>query len=425
MKKLKFNNEPFIIKNKRFNTIDFIFLYPYPYEKKDMYDIRLLKNLLKCTSKDYPTEQEFKKQLLKKMIIGYDVRTIIINKNLYFEISLFIPNPNKVKTFNLDEAFSFFINAIYNPNITADEFNVKQFQREKKYLAASINNNMKNIYNYSYQRFINYYDNIGNLKNNIFTNQPLLEKTTPLSVFKCYQKIITNNEPLIIIFGDISNKQVNDLFEKYHPYHHQNIVINKDYYEFLSPRKEYQYIEETSHYNQSVLYLGYKVLDMQEEDREYLELLGRIIDSRSTNLLFKALRLNNNLVYQTGLNFNTNYGIIYINAYLHKNSKDKAIKIIKELIDNLNNKEQISQYIKIILEEIDKQLIRQKDSKYANVNNYINKKLQLNTNLKEKYNIYSHIAVDQFLAFLKRVKLDTIYFLRGDDEEDDERKQSI
>ena len=156
---------------------------------------------------------------------------------------------------------------------------------------------------------------------------------------------------------------------------------------------------------------------MQEEDREYLELLGRIIDSRSTNLLFKALRLKNNLVYQTGLNFNTNHGLLYIEAYLHKDSKDKAIKIIKDLMTSLNNKEKITNYINIILEEMEKQLIRQKDSKYANLNNYINQKLQLSKSLKDKYNFYSHIDIDKFISFLDRIKLDTIYFLRGKEDE--------
>ena len=82
MKKLRFKNEPFIIKNKRFSTLDFIFLFPYQYEKKDMYNVKLLKKLLASTSKKYPTEQGFKQQLLKKMIIGYNVRNVIINKNL-------------------------------------------------------------------------------------------------------------------------------------------------------------------------------------------------------------------------------------------------------------------------------------------------------------------------------------------------------
>lgn len=419
MKKLRFNNEPFIIKNKRFSTLDFIFLFPYQYEKKDMYNVKLLKNLLASTSKKYPTEQGFKQQLLKKMIIGYNVRNVIINKNLFFEFSLFVPNPNKVKTFNLEKAFSFFIDSIYHPNANTLGFNSNQFQREKEYLNAAINNNMKNIYAYSYQRFIHYCDDIGNLKDNIFTNLPLLEKSIPKGLLDYYQKVIFNNEPLIFIFGDISNKQVSDLFNKYYPYHHQDITIVKNYHEFLIPRQEYQYIEETSHYNQSALYFGYKVLNMQEEDREYLELLGRIIDSRSTNLLFKALRLKNNLVYQTGLNFNTNHGLLYIEAYLHKDSKDKAIKIIKDLMISLNNKEKITNYINIILEEMEKQLIRQKDSKYANLNNYINQKLQLSKSLKDKYNFYSHIDIDKFISFLDRIKLDTIYFLRG---EEDERK---
>ena len=62
-------------------------------------------------------------------------------------------------------------------------------------------------------------------------------------------------------------------------------------------------------------------------------------------------------------------------------------------------------------------LIRQKDSKYARLSNYINQTLETGYSLEELYNYYKNLDIDKFVDFLKRVKLDTIYFLRGEIDE--------
>lgn len=417
MKALSFKNKPYLIEKKDCNTIDFVILFPYKYDKKDMYNIVLLKQLLANTSFDYKTEQDFKKQLLKNMIIDYSVRNLTLNNNLYLEFDLTVPNPKKVKSFNLDKAVTFFINTIYKPNIKNEAFCEKQFNREKDYIKENIQNSLKNIYKYAYQQFINICDDQEVLKNNIYNNLDLLDKTNAKDLYKYYTKLVTNNEPICFIYGDINYNDLENLGNKYFKKDNKEIIVNKDYNAFLIPSEKIKEKEEVKDYNQSALYMGYKIKNMTEEDQINMFVLCDIIDGSENDLIFKALRIENNLVYTERVNSYSRNGLIFIEAYLNKDSKEKAIKAVKDVFKSLNNKELIKKYINKILVGMKYDLIRQKDSKYARLSNYINQTLETGYSLEELYNYYKNLDIDKFLDFLKRVKLDTIYFLRGEIDE--------
>ena len=201
MKELRFTNLPIVIENNNFDTIDFVIMFPYKNEFKHIFDLLLIKQLVTNTSLEFKTELEFKKEILKNMIINYSVRTIKYNKNLYLEFDLTVPSPKRVKSFSLQKAIDFFINNIYKPNIQEEGFNQYQFNREKDYIDRKIKNNNKQIYRYSYQQFIDICDENGILKNNIYNNLDLLEKTNSKDLYAYYKKLVINNEPLCFIYG--------------------------------------------------------------------------------------------------------------------------------------------------------------------------------------------------------------------------------
>lgn len=414
MKELRFTNLPIVIENNNFDTIDFVIMFPYKNEFKHIFDLLLIKQLVTNTSLEFKTELEFKKEILKNMIINYSVRTIKYNKNLYLEFDLTVPSPKRVKSFSLQKAIDFFINNIYKPNIQDKGFNQYQFNREKDYIDRKIKNNNKQIYRYSYQQFIDICDENGILKNNIYNNLDLLEKTNSKDLYAYYKKLVINNEPLCYVYGDITEEELNKLNNPFFKKEKKDIIIKKDYYLPLIPKKEVKVVEEVKDYNQSALYMAYKVENMTEEDKYLLSLLVNILDCPENDLIFKALRIDNNLVYGSYVNSHMKNGLFYIEAYLNKTSKDKAIEAIKNVLESLKDKNKVETYINKLLVGIKYDLIRKKDSKYAKLSDYINKSLEFTYSLEDLYDAYLKITPLDFVNFLNRVKLDTIYFLRGE-----------
>jgi len=417
MKILKFDKQIHVIKTDKFNTIYFLLIYPSTYKKEDMGKFSLVKQNVMNSSKKYPTEQEYKKEYQKSFIINSKLKTVRINTNLFIEAQLTVPDPKKVKSFDLDKAFQFFMDTIYFPNVTNEAFDEYQFNREKEFIQNSIENSSKNIRDVGYQKFITYIDEVGILKDNLYHNRHLLDEVTPKSLYEFYDKNVLQIEPMILVYGDIEEEKVQEMFSKYIDISPKTIEIEKNYNCFLTPRTETQFIEENSNFKQSALYMGYKILDMKEEDTIYLRLLSRILDGGENDLLFKALRLEHNLVYGVSMSDYFKNGMFFIETYLKASSKEEAIEAIKTTLSSLREPDFVKECLDKILIANKYNLIRRKDSKYSVLDDYLDKLAELDDTLEEIYEKYENLDIDKFLEFLDRVVLDTVYFLRGDESE--------
>lgn len=60
MKTLEFKEQINVIKTDKFNTLDFIMIFPCVYNKKDIGHLALMRQNILNTSKQFPTEQSFK-----------------------------------------------------------------------------------------------------------------------------------------------------------------------------------------------------------------------------------------------------------------------------------------------------------------------------------------------------------------------------
>lgn len=418
MKILKFDKQIHYIKTDKFNTIDFILLYPSTYEKKDMGHFSLMHQNILNSSKKYPTEQAYKRELQKSFIINHKIKCFTLNTNLFIEASLTVPDPKKVKSFDLDKAFEFFMDTIYFPNVKDDAFDLRQFNREKNFIKESLENSSKNIYEVGYQNFLIHVDENGILKDNLYHNREMLDQVTPESLYVFYKEKVIQNNPLILVYGDIEEEKVRQLFSKYIDLAPKIIQIEKNYNCYLQPRKETQYIEENSIFKQSALYMGYKILDMKEEDSIYLRLLSRILDGNENNLVFNTLRLKYNLVYDARVSQYNKNGLLFIETYLKVSAKEKAIDAIKGVFEQLKNGEFIKECLDKIIVSNKYNLIYRKDSKYSVVDDYLDKQAEISDTLEEIYEQYKTLDIDKFLLFMDRVVLDTVYFLRGDENEE-------
>lgn len=413
VKKMKFKSKPYIIKNDKFSTIEFVLFFEAKYSDKYIFYLPLLRQLLLNSSKKYPTEIEYKKAYKENMIISQRMRTIRYNENLFFEFSLIVPDPKKVKDYNIESAFKFFIDMIYEPNVCDGQFNIKQFEREREFLKDDIFNSIKKVNNKSYQSFLNVVDDNGILKNNIYNNMNLIAEANPKELFNIYKENVLENRPIIFIYGNV-DESINDLIKKYIKIDNKDITFNKNYDNYLKPFNKIKDVEETSDYNQSILFIAYKVKNMKEEDKLYMNIVKNILALGSNDLIFKKLRTEQNLVYSANTWCDTRVGLLTVESYINNESKEEVIKGVKSVIKSLKEKEKLSAYLEKLIEDVYYELIRQKDSRSVKINDFINKKLEFSHTTDELIKKYRSINVDDLIEFIDRLKLDTIYFLRGE-----------
>jgi len=413
VKKMKLNSSPYIIKSDKFSTIEFVLFFEAKASDKYIFYLPLLRQLLLNSSKKYPTEQEYKKAYKENMIISQRMRTVRYNENLFFEFSLIVPDPKKVKDYNIEKAFKFFIDMIYEPNIVNGEFNLKQFEREREFLKDDIYNSIKKVNAKSYQSFLNIVDDKGIIKNNIYNNMNLIEEANSKELYEIYKENVLKNKPIIFVYGNV-DESINDLIKKYIKIDDKKITFDKKYDNYLIPFNKIKDIEEVSEYNQSIIYVAYKIKDMKEEDKIYLNIVKNIMALGSNDLIFKKLRTEKNLVYSANTWCDTRVGLLTVEAYINNESKEEVIKGVKSVIKSLKDKEKLTIYLEKLIEDVYYELIRQKDSRSVAINDFINKKLEFSHTTDELIKKYKNINIDNLIDFINRLKLDTIYFLRGE-----------
>ena len=404
--------EPYIIKNK-YSTIDFFFIFPALYKKEYMFYLLLLKQILLNSSFLYKNEKLYKRKWEDLMIISESLTNKILNNNLYLEFRLTVPNPKVIKNYDLERAFSFFINTIYKPNIVGNKFNKKVFEREKTFLKEDILMSLKNVYSESYQKFLNLVDDKGILKDNIYNNLDLIKNANEYELYDVYNELIINNKPIIMVYGDV-DKSIVSLIKKYVNIKNEKVKLNIDYYNFLFPREKCKYVIENSKYNQSILYVAYKVKKMNNNDLIYLNLIKNILGIGAESLIFKTLRVDSGLVYSCSTWCDSITGLLVIETYINNNSNDIVLEKIKNLIDMLKNKEILRKEIYRVLESLKYSVIRKKDNKNKKLDDFIKYKFKFGFTIEKLIEKYSNLDLDLTIDFINRLVLDTVYFYKGD-----------
>ena len=155
---------------------------------------------------------------------------------------------------------------------------------------------------------------------------------------------------------------------------------------------------------------------MQKEELIYLIFLGDILNLPiGVEPLFNRIRIKNNLVYDIHSSINIFYGVITITTSFENSKKDLILKIIQEEINKLQSLKNIQRYQKKVIKMVKDNVIYKKDSKYYLYDLLINKDIGIGYSEEEILNYYQNLDLIKFIDFLKRLKLDTIYYAKGEE----------
>lgn len=411
---IKLTSKPYIVKYKNTGKIKILLTYCTKYDKKYIFYLILMRQIILNSSYEYKTEKEYKKAYRTFMLIAEDLAVRKLKNNLFITFTLVIPNPKKVKSFDIDKAFKFFIDTIYKPNVVNNKhFNDKVFEREREFLKNDIVYSLKNVYSQSYQKFVNIVDDDGMLKDNIYNNMDMIDSANSEELYNIYKNIVIDNVPVVIVYGDV-DKSINDVIYKNMNLPVKTIDIEYDYDNFLKPFEKTKDVTDDTEFNQSVLYTAYKIKNATKKDKNFLNIIKNILGSGSDSLLFKKLRLESGFVYSCKAWTNDRAGLLVIESYVNNDCKDKVVECLQDIFKSLKDKKFLQENIDRVAEKVQYSLIRDKDNINKKLNDFVNKLLRFGPNVEELFTIYKNMKVEELLEFLDRLTLDTIYFSRGE-----------
>lgn len=356
-KKIKGNGYNLHLYNtKKFNKVLVSVNFKTKVNKKEITIRNFLFDFLCSSTKKYNTLRLFD-------IKREDLYTIDINNytrrhgnTIVDTINISTLDSKYIKENVLDKSLDFLFEVLFNPNINNNVFDGKMFNIVKRNILERYNTLKTRTSIYARLKAleclgtkdINSYRSSGYKKD--------LLKITPKSLMNYYKKLFIINDIDIFVIGEFNELEVMSKFKN-------NINIRKNYLGnkninivYKKNEKVKTKIETLKNTKQSKLYIIYKVLNMNQYEKNIiLPLYSNIYGGGTYSKLFKNVREKNSLAYSISSYPMIESSILTVSCGIDKSNYKKTINIIeKEFVnmkknitdEELNNakKDMLSQY---------------------------------------------------------------------------------
>lgn len=408
-----------IIKTNKFKTNLLSVFLTTPLQKETVTSNALIPAVLRRGSKNMPSQEKISIALEKMYGASFDcgIDKIGDDQVLKFYIESisneFLPNNED----NLNETIKILFEVVFNPLVKNNEFNKEYVESEIKNLEQIIDGRKDSKATYAYERCIE--EMYKNMPYSLYKygNIEDLKQINSKNLYEQYVKLINNCKIDIFISGNVEenikekimqNESISKLQEREADY----ILNNKENRE--KEQKQEQQVLEKMDINQGKLILGLDILQENDADKYTTLVYNAILGGTPTSKMFQNVREKNSLAYTASSSFVSQKANVFIKCGIDIENYEKAIKIIKEQIEemkkgNFTNKNiqeaktNIISTINFIPEEQDTELMY-----------YFSQELSGSENSLEEYiNKINFVSKEDIINLANRIQINTIYFLRN------------
>ena len=401
------------IRTSKFKTNLISIFFTTELNKENVTKNALISLLLRRGTKNIPSQDELSKKLENMYGAFFDCGLDKIGNNQVFKFYIETINDEYIPQSNEEmwkEAVNLLLEIALNPYTEQECFKEEYFEQEKKTLTQIIEGRKDNKAQYALNRCIEemYKDEPFGLYK--FGNIEDIEKIDNKQLYEYYKNLIKNCKIDIFVSGNIpkSNENACKLEgrqAKYNPVKIEN-RNRKDNQEKI--------VEESLEVTQGKLVLGLDI-NIEKEDEKYIAVVyNSILGGSANSKMFQNVREKAHLAYVASSSYLRHKNTIFINSGIEIANYEKALKIIKEQIKDMENgnfsdndlkeaKKVITEGIKTVYDEQDSQITycfgqEMNENEDVSLEQYMEK--------------IEAVTKEDVIEIAKVIEVDTIYFLR-------------
>lgn len=407
----------YTIKTDKFKTNHMEIVFRNNIVKSDITKRNMITEMLVENSKSFPTRRDMiieLENLYNSYFYGVNNR---IGSSILTSFCFDFINPDLVGE-SIDKFIEFPFEVIFNPNVKNNEFDIITFNYIKNRIASDIDSIIEEPKRYSIQELLNIMCSETESSINLSGYKDDLKIITNSNLFDYYLNMIEHDYIDIYIIGDMDMDYVARIISNiFNVNILKNHKINFDVDNKLvkKPRK----VIKNFNSGQENICVGLNLDNINEYEKNYIGYIYNLIlggGSLETKL-YNRLRNENSLCYSASSIYQKFDKIIIIHTAISKENEEKAIKLIKESINDMIynlTSEEIEDAKKLITTTLNMSL----DNPGKIIDNYIYKNLYGLEDLEVRIENYNKISREDIINFAKKVKINTILCLRdGEDEE--------
>ena len=408
-----------LIKTDKFKTNLLSVFLTVPLNENTITKNALIPAILRRGSNNLKTQEEISKTLEEMYGASFDCGVDKIGDNQVLKFYLETINNSYTEDGEniLKESINILLDLVFNPLVNNNKFDETYVESEKNNLKQIIEGRKDAKATYALERCIE--EMYKNLPYALYKYGRLedLENINAENLYEQYKKLINECKIDIFISGDITEEVKNEVIEN------KNIVSleerNPNYIESnkenrIKQEKQEEIVNESMDVTQGKLILGLDVLKEQEDDKYTALIYNAILGGTPNSKMFQNVREKNSLAYTASSSYIRQKGNIFVKCGIEIDNYEKALKIIKEQIEDMKKgkfteedikqaKVNIVSTIKFIPEEQDTELLY-----------YFSQELSgYQMNSEEYISKVNSITREQIIELANRIQINTIYFLKN------------
>ena len=404
------------IKTDKFKNCSMEIMFRNNLIKEEITENNMLVDMLMHSSKKYPKRRDIAielENLYSSSVRGFSTR---LGNSIMLSFVLDFLNPRYCDEGYLEEVISLPFELLLNPNVDNLEFDRRSFNIIKNRIKSDIESLKENASRYAFRRSLTLMDKDSPSSYYMTGYLSDLDNITPSSLVDTYHRMLNDYICDIYIIGNLDMDKVVQLIkDKF------KIKTIKDYkvnlYVDNKIRKKNLDICETGNYEQDSLVMIYNLDKLNKKERDYVIQLYNIIlgSGGLTSKLYKYLREENSLCYIVSSMYQKYDGLLLIYSGIDKKDKNKCLKLINKALQEMINGDFTDEELDNAKKAVISSIKMSEDTNGGIINNYLFNELDNLPLYDERVKEFKKISKKDVIEVAKKVRLNTIYLLSGED----------
>ena len=408
-----------VIKTNNFKTVRVEVKFRNVVKKEEITLRNLLKMVLIESTKKFDTERKFVIESEELYDLKLSSTSSRVGNFTTLSFNLTFLNEEYTEKGLHNKSLDFLMEVLFNPNVSNNKFDSLSFNNCVNKLEKSIMGRKDNKTKYSIFALLQHmgdyaysYDQYGYLSN--------LKNIDEAKLYEYYKKVLMNDLVDVYVIGNVDSNEIKEYFInnfKINSFKKEkmNVLIDE-----VLPRKRVKVFKEEDAVNQTKIAIGLRFNDVSEYERKYvLYVYNEILGGSGNSLLFDTVREKNSLAYYINSIAQGYDNLLIIYTGIDKDRVDLGLKLIKKTIKDIEKGKFTSDMFNNAINMITSSLKLSLETQPSVINNYYAMNILNSDDINTRISKFEKVTKEDVINFSKKIKMDTIFLLEGDHNEED------
>lgn len=408
-----------VIKTNNFKTVRVEVKFRNVVKKEEITLRNLLKIVLIESTKKFDTERKFVIESEELYDLKLSSTSSRVGNFTTLSFNLTFLNEEYTEKGLHNKSLDFLMEVLFNPNVSNNKFDSLSFNNCVNKLEKSIMGRKDNKTKYSIFTLLQHmgdyaysYDQYGYLSD--------LKNIDEAKLYEYYKKVLMNDLVDVYVIGNVDSNEIKEYFInnfKINSFKKEkmNVLIDE-----VLPRKRVKVFKEEDAVNQTKIAIGLRFNDVSEYERKYvLYVYNEILGGSGNSLLFGTVREKNSLAYYINSIAQGYDNLLIIYTGIDKDRVDLGLKLIKKTIKDIEKGEFTLDMFNNAINMITSSLKLSLETQPSVINNYYAMNILNSDDINTRISKFEKVTKEDVINFSKKIKMDTVFLLEGDHNEED------